>query len=203
MPPKKKSIPKALKDLVWDKNIGKDKGTGECYVCNQQLDSKKFHCGHIVAEKNGGETQLNNLKPICATCNLSMGTQNMEEFKKIFFPQKNDEKKECYFKLLHEFIALRQIDLKKMQMGYANNLAQQKQCNNTVYNQFAKQNYKEYDIQNLLDRSKPQIINFCGKMGTTIPDHMSLTFNIYDCIKLAKNKEYICEDCITFANSLS
>ncbi|ATZ81263.1 hypothetical protein BMW23_1220 [Bodo saltans virus] len=28
------------------------------------------------------------MKPICATCNLSMKTQNMEEFKREFFPQK-------------------------------------------------------------------------------------------------------------------
>lgn len=43
-----------------------------------------FHCGHIIPECKGGETILSNLKPICQKCNLSMGTNNMEEFMKIF-----------------------------------------------------------------------------------------------------------------------
>jgi 5-methylcytosine-specific restriction endonuclease McrA len=43
-----------------------------------------FHCGHIVAEANGGETNLSNLKPICKNCNLSMGTINMNKFMEQF-----------------------------------------------------------------------------------------------------------------------
>lgn len=202
MPPKKKSIPKALKNLVWDKNIGKEKGIGECYVCKQELDSKKFHCGHIIAEKSGGETQLDNLKPICATCNLSMGTQNMEDFKKMFFTEKIKDKKMCYFELLHEFITSRKKNFDKTQTSGNRNLLRQRQCNNTVYNCLVKQNYKDYDLQNLLERTKPQFINICGKMGSTIPDDISLTFNIYDCMRLAKNKEYICDNCIAFLNLL-
>ena len=40
-----------------------------------------FHCGHVVAEADGGPTTVENLRPVCATCNLSMRTQNMEKFK--------------------------------------------------------------------------------------------------------------------------
>ena len=39
-----------------------------------------FHCGHIIAESKGGELSVNNLKPICQSCNSSMGTQNMDEY---------------------------------------------------------------------------------------------------------------------------
>ena len=41
-----------------------------------------FNCGHIIAEANGGETIVSNLKPKCQNCNSSMGTKNMENFMK-------------------------------------------------------------------------------------------------------------------------
>jgi hypothetical protein len=83
---KKKSIPKTLKRLVWDKWVGKDIGTTKCLCCNHiEIRQIEFHCGHIIAESNGGETNVDNLKPICAQCNLSMKTMDMNEFKKKFF----------------------------------------------------------------------------------------------------------------------
>ena len=39
-----------------------------------------FHTGHYISEANGGEVKLDNLRPICKGCNLSMGTTNMEDF---------------------------------------------------------------------------------------------------------------------------
>lgn len=83
----RKSIPKTLRNKVWDTIIGKEKGVGNCFVCNTNIDSKNFECGHIISVKEGGETTLENLKPICGTCNKSMGTQNLIEFKEKYFPQ--------------------------------------------------------------------------------------------------------------------
>jgi hypothetical protein len=83
---KKKAIPKSLKKLTWDKWIGKDVGTAKCLCCDhQEIRQIEFHCGHVIAEKNGGQTIVENLKPICAQCNLSMGTMNMNDFKKKYF----------------------------------------------------------------------------------------------------------------------
>lgn len=83
---KKKSIPKSLKKLCWDKWIGPDKGLAHCLCCkHQNIRQIEFHCGHIVAEKNGGKTIVDNLRPICAQCNLSMGTMDMYEFQKKYF----------------------------------------------------------------------------------------------------------------------
>ena len=84
---KRKSIPKSLRNKVWDITIGKQQGVGPCYCCKNEIDSKNFECGHIVAVKDGGTNTLNNLKPICATCNKSMGTQNLYRFKAIYFPE--------------------------------------------------------------------------------------------------------------------
>lgn len=85
---KRKSIPKAVKDKVWDTYVGIKRGVGPCYCCSGVIDSKNFDCGHIVAAANGGENIVENLRPLCSTCNKSMGKQNMEEFKSIYFRRK-------------------------------------------------------------------------------------------------------------------
>ena len=76
--PKRKAIPKAVKDSVWDTTFGASKGIGKCYVCDSEINSKCFDCGHIIAVSNGGDNSKDNLKPICSTCNKSMGTKNMD-----------------------------------------------------------------------------------------------------------------------------
>jgi hypothetical protein len=82
---KKKAIPIALKIQVWNKWIGEEIGKHKCLCCKTiDIIQMSFHCGHINPECRGGETILSNLKPICKTCNLSMGTKNMDEFMKIF-----------------------------------------------------------------------------------------------------------------------
>ena len=39
---------------------------------------------HVISEFNGGEININNLRPICNECNLSMGTTNMDVFIKKY-----------------------------------------------------------------------------------------------------------------------
>jgi hypothetical protein len=83
---KKKSIPKSLKKQVWDTWIGSNIGATKCLCCkHEEIRQIEFHCGHIISEVKGGQTNVNNLRPICAHCNLSMGSMNMNEFKKKFF----------------------------------------------------------------------------------------------------------------------
>tara|TARA_Y100000389_G_scaffold140942_1_gene138808 strand:+ start:1073 stop:2215 length:1143 start_codon:yes stop_codon:yes gene_type:complete len=85
---KKKKIPKSLKDLVWHKHIGKDKGSVKCICCNNyEITMSNFHAGHIIAESVGGLINIDNILPICSTCNLSMGSQNMKVFIKNTFPE--------------------------------------------------------------------------------------------------------------------
>jgi len=100
----RKSIPKSLKILVWDKNIGKEKGIGECDVCKSEIDSKNFECGHIKSVKDGGETNIENLLPICSSCNKSMGTQNLHEFKEKYFKNQNVKKESKKTTPVEEFI---------------------------------------------------------------------------------------------------
>lgn len=78
---KKKTIPSTVKKLVWNTNIGEEIGKTKCLCCRStDITQMSFNCGHIIAEVNGGNTIVSNLKPICQNCNSSMGTKNMNEF---------------------------------------------------------------------------------------------------------------------------
>lgn len=84
-PRKKMSIPKSLKRRVWDHWIGAEHGTALCMCCKyQQIRQIEFHCGHVLAEANGGTLCIKNLRPICAQCNLSMGKKDFHTFADMF-----------------------------------------------------------------------------------------------------------------------
>ncbi len=82
---RKAHIPHALRRTVWNTYIGEDIGSTECYVgCKTKISQMTFECGHIEAESKGGLTIVENLRPICSSCNKSMGTKNMHDFMKTF-----------------------------------------------------------------------------------------------------------------------
>lgn len=79
---KRKPIPKAIRNKVWDNHMGKNNGSGLCHCCEEnEIDSKHFECGHVVSVKNGGADNLSNLRPICEECNKYMGSDNMNDYK--------------------------------------------------------------------------------------------------------------------------
>lgn len=97
------TIPKSVKDNLWDQHFGKEAGVGKCYCCESEINSKKFDCGHIISVADGGTNNIDNLKPICSTCNKSMGTQNMELFKKEYFEKNKDKFEKC--KYCHDLVS--------------------------------------------------------------------------------------------------
>lgn len=85
---RKRNVPKALKVAVWKRDHG-DAGTAMCGCCGiTEISALDFDAGHIVAEAEGGETVLSNLVAICRTCNTSMGTQHLLEFRDRHFEGK-------------------------------------------------------------------------------------------------------------------
>ena len=83
---RKTHIPKALRIAVWKTHIGLEVGTTLCMVCKtNSINQMDFHCGHVIPEAEGGMTCLSNLRPVCAKCNLSMGTKNLDLFKDTYF----------------------------------------------------------------------------------------------------------------------
>lgn len=86
VPYKKKQIPQSVRIAVWDTYIGRAVGETNCTVCNTaKISQFNFHCGHIIAERNGGDISIENLRPICKSCNSSMRTTNLEEYKQQYF----------------------------------------------------------------------------------------------------------------------
>lgn len=78
---KKKSIPLVLKRRLWNKYFGEHNGIATCPCCKlSQISTFSFHCGHIISERNGGQLILDNLIPLCQSCNSSMGTKSYNEF---------------------------------------------------------------------------------------------------------------------------
>jgi len=69
----KTKIPKAVREQVWISEFGRV-FQHNCYIrwCQNEINVFDFHVGHDIPESQGGTLSLDNLKPICARCNLSM-----------------------------------------------------------------------------------------------------------------------------------
>lgn len=73
LPDNKRTIPKALKEQVWIKYNG-EKFSKKCYIswCKNKVTVFNFECGHNIPFSKGGSTTIDNLLPICSSCNKSM-----------------------------------------------------------------------------------------------------------------------------------
>lgn len=85
MSPKKK-IPKALREQVWT-YYNQFNYSAKCNVtwCQNILTPFNFEVGHNIPESKGGATDISNLRPICSSCNKSMGNRyTIDEFSSKF-----------------------------------------------------------------------------------------------------------------------
>ncbi len=81
----KARIPAALREQVWIQYQGK-KFESKCVVawCENVINVFDFHVGHNVPESRGGTILLQNLRPICSRCNLSMSnTYSIDEWNQM------------------------------------------------------------------------------------------------------------------------
>ena len=62
-----------------------DKAEGKCYVCEKTIHMMDFEVGHNRAVSKGGSNNPDNLRPICKSCNRSMGTMTLEAFRRKWF----------------------------------------------------------------------------------------------------------------------
>ena len=82
---RKANIPKALREQVWLQTFGKIY-EHSCYIewCSNMINVFDFQVGHDIPESKGGKLTIDNLKPICSRCNLSMGNNySIEEWQKF------------------------------------------------------------------------------------------------------------------------
>ena len=81
----KAKIPGALREQVWRTWIGR-KFEHKCLVtwCENVINVFNFETGHNIPESKGGTLNIDNLRPICAKCNRSMGDNyTIDEFSRI------------------------------------------------------------------------------------------------------------------------
>lgn len=84
---KRTSVYKNVKSDSWDKYTNKQFAV-HCICCNyNQITVHNFHAGHIISHANGGSSSIDNIMPLCSSCNLSMSSKNMEDFILQAYPQ--------------------------------------------------------------------------------------------------------------------
>lgn len=78
------SIPKAVKKSLWENHFSY-RYRGKCFCCKNHIEKDDYEVGHYISVANGGDNSLGNLRPLCFSCNRSMGSDNMEDFIIEFF----------------------------------------------------------------------------------------------------------------------
>ncbi len=87
-PEARRSIPKKLRLRVWCAYFGSEEEDGYCFCCGDTIAfQKEYEACHLIAHKHGGPDSFENLRPGCRSCNSSMGTQDMRDFKAQYYPE--------------------------------------------------------------------------------------------------------------------
>ena len=73
---RKTPIPTAFREQIWIRDCGRA-FESKCRVtwCQNRMTVWDFQAGHNIPESRGGKTVPDNLIPICARCNTSMGNR--------------------------------------------------------------------------------------------------------------------------------
>jgi 5-methylcytosine-specific restriction endonuclease McrA len=91
MKTRKQRIPKRIRELVWNTYNGENYST-KCYIswCHNIIDVFNYQVGHDIPESKGGTLDIDNLKPICSNCNLSMGNKyTIKQWDKVIESKKS------------------------------------------------------------------------------------------------------------------
>jgi hypothetical protein len=77
----KQHVPYTIREQVWKKCNPNAGDLGTCYTCCNDLYFRDMECGHVKAHALGGEISVENLMPICKSCNKDMGIMDLHEYK--------------------------------------------------------------------------------------------------------------------------
>lgn len=77
----KTPIPVIIRQQVWKKVNKSECDVGRCYTCSSDLLYPHMECGHIKAHALGGDISVDNLMPVCKSCNGDMGIMDLHEYK--------------------------------------------------------------------------------------------------------------------------
>ena len=88
----KEAIPKRIREFVWTTYNG-EIYSSKCYIswCDNQINVFNYQVVHDIPASKGGTLDIDNLKPICSNCNLSMGNKyTIQEWSNLI----NEKKKQ-------------------------------------------------------------------------------------------------------------
>jgi len=76
-------IPQFVRYRVWNTYIGPDVSEYKC-ICGNKITQQQFECGHVIPRSKNGDENISNLRPICGSCNKSVGNKNLYEISLIY-----------------------------------------------------------------------------------------------------------------------
>jgi len=92
---KRPHVSRPLRIRVWKKYFN-NVFEALCPMCKENsINALHFECGHDIAASIGGPSNLDNLRPICSTCNKSMGTKRWCDFASTLNKQRKPLCKHC------------------------------------------------------------------------------------------------------------
>ena len=187
-------IPHTLRNLVWKTYASDTYLSANCFCCRKNIISiDNFMCGHIVSRYDGGTIDLDNLRPVCHSCNVSMGTCDMFKFienNKLWLDNNNSNNKKNDNITGRE--RLRENTIK--QYGY--DIDSPEQCNNIRYN-IANEYFKQIRldikifIKSIIDEYIPTYyFEITHKTGNILKNVDYMHSGILD-ISNIKNTKYV------------
>lgn len=82
----KERIPPTIKKAVWLKYVG-NLGLAKCMCCQQaEITMVSYEAAHVIPESAGGKIHEANLRPVCKSCNCSVGTKVLSTYASKYFP---------------------------------------------------------------------------------------------------------------------
>ena len=81
--------------------------TPKCYVCDiaqlNGINRSTFHAGHIIPRKYNGGVGIDNIIPICASCNLNMKSTNLHIYHEKKYPDVYKKNKPKYDQKMQQY----------------------------------------------------------------------------------------------------
>lgn len=196
---RKPPVPAPLKNKVWLNQHG-EAPSGKCYCCRKVIRQASFSTGHIIAHDKGGPMTEENLRAICKSCNSSMGTQNMDEYRIKYFPKPiardMDDLRIDFCRITTQFQDL-VVDIDKIKALEARNTDLQarldEQLAKELANELAKKKSEDETMEILVKLNQRvqksitdnKTIKFLESKIATLESHIAKT-NCLDNVKLAE-----------------
>ena len=82
------TLRKAVRLLIWDNHMGKESECGPCSACGKRITIEFMHAAHDISIASGGSNLVDNLRPCCSSCKLSIGVRNLDEFRRALLAER-------------------------------------------------------------------------------------------------------------------